>query len=49
MLKVIQFTCKMKGVTLLFTFGTVYVSNKVEGIDPGVIHSKDFYDRNFNN
>lgn len=31
---------------LLFTFGTVYVSNKVEGIDPGVIHSKDFYDRN---
>lgn len=34
---------------LMFTFGTVYVSNKVEGIDPGVIHSKDFYDRNFNN
>ena len=64
MLKVIKFTCKMKGLQvmkklfrnisimfslLLFTFGTVYVSNKVEGIDPGVIHSKDFYDRNFNN
>ncbi len=58
MRKVIQFTCKMKGVTsdegsfleifqlclslLLFTFGTVYVSKKVEGIDPGVIPSKDF-------
>ena len=34
---------------LLFTFGTVYVSKKVEGIDPGVIPSKVSGGRNFNN